>query len=276
VLVFSTGFNMAFVADAETGTPIWVSSPDEFAPQYASLSADGRIVATVDYTYGRLRATDVRTGETLAEVSVSDAAPDLDPGVSGRPIFSEDGQYLDVPTNVGVARFGASDLRLVRFAGADQNIQGVRDVPGTSHVIGVGVGGRIWRWDMNTGELVALGRSRDSSSLTNVGVSPDGSKVAAYHPFSAQVALFDAATLRPIGRPFPVGDRWFTPRFTADGRFIIGNGVANGLTRWDVDPDAWQSAACRAAGRNLTWEEWTEYLGDEPYRPTCPDWPAPD
>ena len=276
VLVFSPEFAMAFVADAASGAPIWVSTADAFTPQYASLSADGRVVATVDSSYGRLRTTDVRTGAIVAEVSIADVAPGLDPGVSGRPIFSDDGRYLDVPTNLGVARFRAADLRPVRFAHADQNIQGVGAVPGTSHVIGAGVGGQLWRWDMNTGELVARGRSRDSSSLTNLDVSPDGSMVAAYHPFSAQLALFDAATLRPIGEPFPVGDRWFSPRFTADGRHLTGNGLFNGLTRWDVSPTAWQSSACLAAGRNLTKAEWTEYLGDEPYRPTCPDWPAAD
>ena len=276
VLVFSPEFAMAFVADATSGAPIWVSTADAFTPQYASLSADGRLVVTVDSSYGRLRTTDVRTGAIVAEVSIADVAPGLDPGVSGRPIFSDDGRYLDVPTNLGVARFSAADLRPVRFAHADQNIQGVGAVPGTSHVIGAGVGGQLWRWDMNTGELVARGRSRDSSSLTNLDVSPDGSMVAAYHPFSAQLALFDAATLRPIGEPFPVGDRWFSPRFTADSRYLTGNGLFNGLTRWDVSSTAWQSSACLAAGRNLTEAEWTEYLGDEPYRPTCPDWPAAD
>ena len=276
VLVFAAAFNMAFVADAATGRPIWVSSPDDFTPQYASLSPDGKVVATVDHSYGRLRSTDVRTGETLAEVSVADAAPDLKPGVSGRPVFSDDGRHLDVPTNLGVARFRAADLRPVVFAAADQNIQGVRDVPGSSDLIGAGVGGQVWRWDMNTGELVVRGRSRDSSSLTNLSVSRDGSMVAAYHPFSAQLALFDAATLRPIGQPFPVGDRWFTPRFTSDGRYLTGNGLFNGLTRWDIDPNAWQSSACLAAGRNLTRAEWMEYLEVEPYRPTCPGWPAAD
>jgi hypothetical protein len=129
---------------------------------------------------------------------------------------------------------------------------------------------------MQTGELLVQGRSRDSSSLTNVAVSPDGSLVAGYHPFSAQLALFDAATLRAIGKPFPVGDSWFRPQFTTGGRVLAGNGLSNGLTHWDVDPDSWQASACLAAGRNLTRTEWTEYFGDEPYRPTCPDWPPPD
>jgi WD40 repeat protein len=153
----------------------------------------------------------------------------------------------------------------------------VDDVPGTSLVIGAGVGGRVWRWDMATGDLVADGGSRDSSTLTNVAVSPDGSRFAAYHPFSSQLALFDASTMRPIGRPFPVGDAWFRPQFSPDGRHLAGNGVANRWTQWDVDAESWQTSACLAAGRNLTRTEWTEYVGPgEPYRPMCRQWPAAD
>jgi DNA-binding SARP family transcriptional activator/WD40 repeat protein len=276
LLVFSADFNVAFVADAATGEPTWVSTPDSFTPEFASISPDGHIVATVDATYSMIRITDIRTGAHVAEVRMKDVAPELDPGVSGRPLFSSDGRYLDVPTNLGVARLDATDLRTVRFVAAEQNVQGVRDVPNTSHVIGVGVGGQVWRWDMNTGELVVRGRSRDSSSLTNIAVSPDGTMIAGYHPFSAQLALFDAETLRPIGEPFRVGDVWFTPQFIAGGRVLVGNGLFNDVTRWDVDPGSWQAAACLAAGRNLTRAEWREYLGDEPYRPTCPNWPEGD
>jgi hypothetical protein len=89
------------------------------------------------------------------------------------------------------------------------------------------------------------------------------------------LALFDAETLRPIGRPFTVSDFLFTPYFTPDGRRVTGNGLF-GAVLWDVDPDSWQEKACLAAGRNLTRAEWREYLGDEPYRRTCPDWPAGD
>ena len=191
-------------------------------------------------------------------------------------MFSPDGCYVDVATNLGVARFAAIDLRPVIFAAANRVVQGAVDhVPGTTHVVAGGVGGRITRVDMSTGELVGEGRSRDSSSLTNVAVSPDGSMIAAFHPFAHRIALFDAATLRPIGRPFAVGSLWFTPQFLPEGGVLVGNGLFNGLTHWNVDPASWQASACRAAGRNLTAAEWAEYIGsDEPYRPTCDDWPA--
>ncbi len=277
VLVFAPAGGVTFVADAATGEAIWQASDADFAPTYARMSPDGRTVIAVDHRYRSLRAWDLRTGERLADVAVASATPGLDPGVSGHPVFSPDGRYVDVPTNLGVARFDGTDLSPVGFVAAPQNVQGVHAVPGTGDVIGAGVGGRLWRWDVATGELLVEGRSRDSSSLTTVTVSPDGSMVAAYHPFSAQIALFDAASLRPIGRPFPVGDIWFRPQFSPDGRFLTGNGPSNRWTRWDVDPDSWQASACLAAGRNLTRAEWTEYVGaDEPYRATCPDWPPAD
>jgi hypothetical protein len=42
---------------------------------------------------------------------------------------------------------------------------------------------------------------------------------------------------------------------------------------WNVSITAWKARACRAAGRNLTWEEWQRYLPGRPYEQTCPDLP---
>ena len=44
-----------------------------------------------------------------------------------------------------------------------------------------------------------------------------------------------------------------------------------GVEIWSLDPDAWVTAACQIAGRNLTETEWETYLGDiDAYRATCP------
>ena len=103
VLVYSPMFGMAFVADARTGEPIWVGPP-QATMTYASVSPDGGVVAIVDHTYHRLETWDVRTGERMARVRLADVTRGAEPGVSGRPVFSRDGRYLDIPTNRGVAR----------------------------------------------------------------------------------------------------------------------------------------------------------------------------
>jgi hypothetical protein len=39
---------------------------------------------------------------------------------------------------------------------------------------------------------------------------------------------------------------------------------------WDLDESTWVTSACRIAGRNLTQDEWEQYIGDlAPYRETC-------
>lgn len=44
---------------------------------------------------------------------------------------------------------------------------------------------------------------------------------------------------------------------------------------WDINQASWQSRACSIANRNLTRDEWKQYLGDEPYNKTCSDLPEP-
>ena len=41
------------------------------------------------------------------------------------------------------------------------------------------------------------------------------------------------------------------------------------LTRWSINPQDWVALACQAVGRNLTPEEWKQYLPNEGYRETC-------
>jgi WD40 repeat protein len=41
--------------------------------------------------------------------------------------------------------------------------------------------------------------------------------------------------------------------------------------RWPVDRKVWLEQACAVAGRDLTRMEWTLFLPDHPYRPTCSD-----
>ena len=43
-----------------------------------------------------------------------------------------------------------------------------------------------------------------------------------------------------------------------------------------MDGESWLNRACRMANRNLTKAEWRQYLGDLPYRKTCPDLPEPE
>jgi hypothetical protein len=72
----------------------------------------------------------------------------------------------------------------------------------------------------------------------------------------------------PVESP-GIQEGWLRP----DGRVVAVNGRL-GLAEWTLEPDELAAGACRLAGRNLTTTEWATYMGDEPYRRTCPDYPA--
>ena len=51
--------------------------------------------------------------------------------------------------------------------------------------------------------------------------------------------------------------------------------MQSGVGLWSLEPDHWVTAACAIAGRNLTTDEWSTYVGDlGDYQPTCPEYPA--
>jgi len=75
--------------------------------------------------------------------------------------------------------------------------------------------------------------------------------------------LIDLQNRLPITPEIPGEPR--TMAFSPDGaRLWIG-----GNSFLDVNVEHWRALACRIAGRDLTQDEWTIFVGDQPYRPTC-------
>jgi WD40 repeat protein len=87
--------------------------------------------------------------------------------------------------------------------------------------------------------------------------------------------LVDVPSRTVMGDPIPVGEtvNLFSHErhlLRADGREVAAQ-LDDGIAIWDLDPANWIGAACKAAGRNLTREEWTRYLGAfGAYHQTCP------
>ncbi len=210
---------------------------------------------------------------------MSDLAGRDDARFVNPPRITSDGRSIDVAFEGGVARLDADDLEVRSRIPTDIDVSSILvEVPGTSEVVGSGSNGLVGRWDMAEGREVVRGRSPEPSMLSDVDVSPDGEIVAAYHLVTYELVLFDAATLAPVGLPLPTGDFVHAPQFDPGDGTLLGNGLfnVNGITRTTMDPETWLERACHAAGRNLTREEWAEHVGsDEPYRRTCPEWPAP-
>jgi hypothetical protein len=66
--------------------------------------------------------------------------------------------------------------------------------------------------------------------------------------------------------------RWRSP----DGKTLASAGRGGHDVRlWPVTLDGWIRHACTLAKRNLTKDEWDQFVGpDRPYVRTCPDLPS--
>ena len=64
--------------------------------------------------------------------------------------------------------------------------------------------------------------------------------------------------------------------FSADGKRLASGGRDDAVILWNLDPASLKAEACRTANRNLSCQEWRQYIGpDVPYRKTCKALPGP-
>jgi WD40 repeat protein len=127
--------------------------------------------------------------------------------------------------------------------------------------------------DARTGEPVRTLRIPDGYNAA-LAFSPDSSKLALLAHDGIEV--WNIVTGTEVGTGLPgASPQAQTPggpgnlRYTPDGQLVVVN--PNGLaTIWNVDPAAWNAAACTIAARQLTRTEWTRFVGTKPFAAVCP------
>jgi WD40 repeat protein len=225
-------------------------------------------------------------------------APGFPPAVTPRPLFSPDGRLLAaVPISTvafsdQLALFDVSTGRPVRTIRTAAGLVDSADFSPDSRTLATNIWdlgsgtSRIILWDMATGRarttlfvpyitggaaFVAGGRWLATPQL-DMGAAVNGEAAG-----SAQVDLWEATTLLPIGEPLvvPGNAALLLETGLAPYRLALGTTSPNGTPIiLDLDPAHWQTMACQLAGRNLTRAEWNQYLPGRPYQMTCPQWPA--
>ncbi len=130
--------------------------------------------------------------------------------------------------------------------------------------------GTVMLWgmsDRDTFQPLSVNDIKQPGRVSSIVFSPDGNTLAVGN--SSTISLWDVSNPsapRRLGEELSVGA--FTNMvFSSDGKTLISSG--DGITLWDVDSTSWQARACQMAGRNLTRDEWRQYMGEEPYRKTC-------
>jgi WD40 repeat protein len=129
---------------------------------------------------------------------------------------------------------------------------------------------RITVWNAATGREVARMEHKD---IVSAGLSPDGKYVVA--AVGSTVRLYGLAG-RQEATWISQKDDVVSLAFSADGKHLAvvsGKGDIK-VRRWWTETELVEEA-CRRLTRNLTYDEWRQYLSPQPYRPTVKTLPRP-
>jgi len=144
--------------------------------------------------------------------------------------------------------------------------------------VGLGVeSGGVMMYDLESGKLrsVAAGTVNPAGKYNNNGLefTTDGRYVVAAGLLGANFVDVESGHL--IGSAFPSNGQFeFGSSVGHEARFLVTS-TDDHILVWNLDPEMWTETACRAAGRNMTLDEWGQFgWPDEPYHATCSQWPA--
>ncbi|MGH8906796.1 MAG: WD40 repeat domain-containing protein [Egibacteraceae bacterium] len=132
-------------------------------------------------------------------------------------------------------------------------------------------------WDAATGKPIGQPLTGHTERVNEVVFSPDGNTLATASA-DQTARLWDATTGDPIGQTITAHTSAVTGvAFSPDGNALATASQDRTVRLWPVTIEGWVRHACLLANRNLTRDEWDEFVGaDRLYVRSCPDLPPGD
>jgi WD40 repeat protein len=133
-----------------------------------------------------------------------------------------------------------------------------------------GFDGLLYLWDTGTWQEVT--RIELPSAVRSIAFDAKGERLVT-GVNDGSVRAWNVATREEIARMWH-DDYVNAVTFSPDGRWVASGSFDKTARVWQLWPDDLIEAACARLPRNLTRDEWQRYLGEEPYRVSCPNLPV--
>ena len=136
--------------------------------------------------------------------------------------------------------------------------------------------GNISLWNLPDGRLLRTIQPNDPTDVARMFFSPDGQTLATVTAFSNLLRLWDVASGRLLDQPARIEEslNWVTAAFSPKGTHLV-TVQKDAIALRDLIPENWIKAICHTVNRNLTMEEWKDYVASGNYQAPCPEFPTP-
>jgi WD40 repeat protein len=227
-----------------------------FSP--ALLSPDGKRLAIANDN--KLRILEVASRKQLLSVESQGELTNF--------AFTPDSQYIATADDKGAVSvyeiLSGKRAAALKHEGTVGSI--VFSPDGNSVATRSGQLAKIWEWK-NEKEVRRFSHETDVAAVS---YSSDGTTLATAAGNDARVwEVASGQELARVSHDQPVTRAVFSP----DGKTLAtaGDDVVVQLSLWSSQ--AWVDEGCARSNQNLTPGEWKQYLGNQPYRKTCPALP---
>jgi WD40 repeat protein len=180
--------------------------------------------------------------------------------------YSPDGKFFVTGGDKTVRVWDAKTLKSIPLKGHSLFIHGVAVSPDSALIASTSRDKTARVWNAASGKQIFQLDHPDW--VFAAAFSPDGKMIATVSR-DRLVRLWDVKSGKLIGELKGHSDWVDGVAFSVDGDTLISGARDNTARVWSASPRAWKESACKIAKRELTNEEWKQYLGDEAHHSIC-------